>query len=159
MTEPDPALPANWRASYAPGGNPGGADADSYAAWASRNAITGAMSDDPDKNGLTNLAEYGLGLVPSASETDGIFSAQFETVTVSGTPATYLVLRYRRNAAADDVTVTPQMSTDMVNWTPLTDVVPPDVSNPNGTEDLARRSPQPITGGPRVYVRVFVTTN
>ncbi len=155
---PDPAIPANWRASVAPGGSPGGSDADSYAAWASRNGVSGSMLKDLDKNGLTNLAEYGLGLVPASGETDGIFSAQFEPVTVAGIPDTYLVLRYRHNITADDVIVRPEMSSDMVNWTPLADSVPPDLINPNGTEDLARRSPLPVSTGGRVYVRVSVTT-
>ena len=159
LTDPDPGIATNWRASYAPGGSPGSADADTFAAWAARNSIAGTMSDDLDGNGLTSLAEYGLGLLPSSTETDGITSAMFETVTVAGTPDTYLVLRFRRYAAADDVTVTPQMSSDMVTWTALTDAVPPDISNPNGTEDLARRSPLPVAAGARVYVRVFVTTN
>ena len=158
VADPDPSLPANWRASVAAGGTPGGTDADSFAAWAARNNIATGMSDDSNGNGLTNLAEYGLGLTPSSDETDGIISAQFETVTVGTTPDTYLVLRFRRNSASDDVIVTPEMSTDMTNWTPLTAAVPPDLTNPNGTEDIARRSPVPVSGGARVYVRVSVTT-
>ncbi len=154
----DPANPANWRASVVAGGTPGGSDSDSFSAWASRNGIAGTMLKDSNRNGLTNLAEYGLGLVPAANETDGILSAQFEPVTVAGIPNTYLVLRYRHNITADDVKVTPEMSPDMVNWTPLTDAVPPDLINPDGTEDLARRSPLPVSTGSRVYVRVSVTT-
>jgi len=157
LSAPNPALAANWRASIAPGGTPGASDADSFAAWAGRNFIPGAPGDDPDGNGLSSLAEYGLGLMPSSTETDGLISAMFETVNVAGTPDTYLVLRCRRNAAADDVIVTPEMSTDMVTWTPLTDSVPPENFNPDGTRDLARRSPQPVSAGARAYVRVSVT--
>jgi len=155
---PDPSMGSNWRASSVPGGSPGGTDADSYSAWATRHGIPGGMTSDPDGNGLTNLAEYGLGLLPQADETDGIYSAKFEDVNVAGTVGTYLVLRFRHNALADDVSVIPQMSTDMVNWTPLVDTVPPPTSNPDGTEDLACRSPLPVTAGSRVYVRVNVTT-
>ena len=79
-------------------------------------------------------------------------------MNVGGTPDTYLVLRCRRLAAADDVLVTPEMSTNMVNWTPLTISVPPENSNPDGTRDIVRRSPQPVSAGARVYVRVNVTT-
>ena len=155
---PDPANPANWRASAGAGGSPGGSDADSYAAWASRNGVSGLMLKDSNNNGLTNLTEYGLGLIPASDETDGILSAQFEPVTVAGRPDTYLVLRYRHNITADDVMVTPEMSTDRVNWTPLTDAVPPDLTNADVTENLARRSPSPVSTGSRVYVRVSVTT-
>ena len=158
LANPNPALAANWRASIAEGGNPGTSDADSYAAWASRNSVSGGMSGDLDGNGLTSLAEYGLGLLPGATGTDGFLSARFETVNVGGTPDTYLVLRCRRLAAADDVLVTPEMSTNMVNWTPLTISVPPENSNPDGTRDIVRRSPQPVSAGARVYIRVNVTT-
>lgn len=159
QTDPDPAVAANWRASFAPGGSPGTSDADSYGAWATRNSITGDMSDDPEGNGLINLVEYALGLIPSTGETDGIFSAKFETLTIAGTPDTYLVLRFRRNVAADDIIVTPEMSTDMVTWTSLMNWdVPPVTTNPDGTESIACRSPQPISTAARVYVRVSVQT-
>ncbi len=158
LADPDPGFAFNWRASISAGGTPGGSDADSFAAWSTRNSVAGGMSDDSNGNGLSNIVEYGLGLTPSSDETDGIFSAQFEAVTVGGAPDTYLVLRFRRNAAADDVIVVPEMSTDMVTWTPLLDAVPPVVTNPGGTEDLARRSPMPVSTDDRIYVRVSVTS-
>ena len=144
--------------SLVPGGTPGGTDVDSYAAWAVRHSVTGGMSVDSNNNGLTNLAEYGLGLIPNSSETDGIYSAQFESVDVGGIPGIYLVLRYRHQIAADDVIVTPEWSTDMATWTALVDQLPPFVTNSDGTEDLARRSPQPVSTGARLYVRVSVVT-
>ena len=158
LSDPDPGIASNWRASISAGGTPGGSDADSFAAWATRNSIAGGMSDDSNGNGLSNIIEYGLGLTPSSDETDGIISAQFETVNVGGILDTYLVLRFRRNVAADDVIVTPEMSTDMVTWTPMTDAVPPVITNPGGTEDLARRSPMPASGDARVYVRVSASS-
>jgi hypothetical protein len=158
LSDPDPSAPSNWRASAAPGGTPGTGDADSFAAWATRNGVTGTMTDDFNGNGLSNLLEYGLGLNSAGHETDGFISARFETIEVTGVSDTYMVVRYRRNNAADDVLVTPEMSLDMVNWTPLIDDVVPPVSNPDGTLDAARRSPQPVSGGARIYVRVSVTT-
>ena len=158
LSAPDPGIASNWRASVSSGGTPGGGDADSFAAWAARNSVAGSMSDDSNGNGLPNIVEYGLGLTPSSTETDGIFSAQFESLTVGGNQDTYLVLRFRRNFAADDVIVTPEMSTDMVNWTPLLTAVPPVITNPGGTEDIARRSPMPVATDARVYVRVSVSS-
>jgi hypothetical protein len=155
---PDPAIPSNWRASVSAGGTPGWADGDTFAAWAGRNGVTGQMADDSNANGLTNLAEYGLGLTPSSADTNGFISAGFEEITVSGATDTYLVIHYRRNYAADDVTITPEMSTDLLTWTALTNEVSPPVTNPNGTEDTVRRSPMPVTGGDRVFVRVSVVT-
>jgi len=153
---PDPAVAAHWRASIGQGGTPGGSDADSFASWAARNSVPGDPGDDPDGNGLTSLAEYGLAVTPGAEATDGLISAKFEDVSVSSTAETYLVLRCRRNAAADDVIVTPEMSTDLTAWAPLTDSVPPETFHPDGTQDIVRRSPQPVSAGQRIYVRVSI---
>jgi hypothetical protein len=154
---PDPGIASNWRTSVAPGGTPGGNDADTIDAWMTRNNIPGRPTGDPDGNGLQSLAEYGLGVIPGSADTDGLISVKFETVVVNGVPDTYLVLRCRRNAAADDVIVAPEMSTDMTSWTPLNDAVPPENSHPDGTYDIVRRSPQPVSAGDRIYVRVLVT--
>jgi hypothetical protein len=156
-TAPDPAVPSNWRASVAPGGTPDGEDADTIDAWMTRNNIPGRPTGDPDGNGLQSLAEYGLGVIPGSGDTDGLISVKFETVVVDGVPDTYLVLRCRRNAAADDVLVAPEMSTDMATWAALSDAVPPESSHPDGTYDIVRRSPQPVSAGDRIYVRVLVT--
>ncbi|HEX2749889.1 MAG TPA: hypothetical protein VHM91_17910, partial [Verrucomicrobiales bacterium] len=129
-----------------------------FAAWAARNGVTGPMTGDFNEDGLTNLAEYGLGRTSSSTGTDGFLSAHFEPLTVNSVQDTYLVLRYRRNHAADDVIVKPEMSTDMATWTTLTDEAEPAVTNPDGTEDTAWRSPQPLSSGARIYVRVNVTT-
>ncbi len=158
LSAPDPVLPGNWRASVNLGGSPGGTDTDTFGAWASRNGVSGEMTDDPDGNGLTNLVEYGLGIIPGAVAAGPEVSAAFEQVTVSGVADSYLVLRFRRNKGADDVAVVPEMSTDMVNWSPLIDDVTAPVSNADGTESLARRGSLPVSGRERVYVRVTVTT-
>ncbi len=155
-TAPDPAIPSHWRASVAAGGTPGGSDADTLSAWMARNSIPGRPTGDPDRNGVLTLTEYALGMTPGSGNLEGIFSAKFETLDVGGVPGTYLILRCRRNAAADDVIVTPEMSSDMVSWTAMTDSVPPESSYPDGTYDIVRRSPQPVSEGARLYVRVMV---
>lgn len=157
QNNPDPAVPGHWRASIAEGGTPGSSDDDTFAAWASR--LSGPMSPtaDPDGNGLSSLVEYGLGLVPAADETDGILSAKFETIEVNGIPDTWLVVRCTRAAGADDVVVTPEYSTDLVTWTPLTDAVPPEPILPGGIQSLVRRSPVPVAASPRIWVRVTVS--
>jgi hypothetical protein len=156
-SDPDPAVPANWRASTVPGGTPGGEETgDTYAAWAARNGVTGQMTDDPDGNGLINLAEYALGVKPPSGGTNTFLSAGLEPVTVGGVTDTYLVIHYRRNSTADDVTVTPEMSTDLTAWTPLAGEVTPPVTNADGTVTATRRSPLPVTGAREVFVRLKV---
>lgn len=156
MAGPDPGVGSNWRASTAPGGSPGGSDADTYAAWASRNSVAGTALEDDNANGLTNLAEYALSAGPESFS--GILSAGFETVDPGSGSDTYLVLRYRRNAAADDVVVTPEMSTDLTHWAPMTDTVEPTGPPIPGIENVARRSPLPVSLTVRTYVRLTVTT-
>jgi hypothetical protein len=158
MSDPDPGNPANWRASAAPGGSPGGEDSDTFADWVTRNSVTGGMGDDFNGDGVSNLVEYGLGLTPASGLTSGIISATFETVVVNDIPDVYLVLRYRRNYAADDVRIVPEFSTNLATWSALNDEVVSAVTHPDGTEEITRRSPRPVTERQHVYVRVSVTS-
>lgn len=158
MSDPDPGNPANWRASAVPGGSPGGADSDTFADWVTRNNVTGGMEDDFNGDGVSNLVEYGLGLTPGSGLTSGIISATFETVVVNDIPDVYLVLRYRRNYAADDVRIVPEFSTNLATWSALNDEVVSAVTHPDGTEEITRRSPRPVTERQHVYVRVSVTS-
>jgi hypothetical protein len=159
-SHPDLSVPANWRASAALGGTPGTDETagETYAAWAARNAITGLITDDPDGNGLNNLAEYGFALTPATRGTSAL-TATLEPVTVGGVTATYLVIHYRHNPAAGDVTVTPEMSTDLNTWTPLTSEVTPPVTNPDGSETITRRSPLPVAGAREVFVRAKIAVH
>lgn len=85
------------------------AAAANYASWAGSHGITGQpASGDYDNDGLTNLTEYALGLVPTvASPPAG---------TMSGTVLTFL--KGSDAIANHDVNFVIEDSTDLVNWTP-----------------------------------------
>ena len=157
MLDPELGLASNWRASAQSGGTPGGSDADTYAAWAGRNSVPATAGDDPDHNGLASLTEYALGFTPPAAPS-GLISAAFENVTVVGVTATYIVLRYNQAANADDVRVTPEITTDYTTWIPMTMEVQPPVSLAGGLIGKAMRSAQPVSTQHRAGVRLMIST-
>jgi uncharacterized delta-60 repeat protein len=87
-----------------------------YAAW--RVACFGEQADDPavaapeadaDHDGMDNLTEYALGSDP------------LQAIAANGTPGRdgsgRLTLTYQTWVAAEDITVTPVFSSDLVSWT------------------------------------------
>lgn len=82
-----------------------------YHGLAASGTGSGADTADPDKDGLANLIEYGLGTRPTtAAAGDGPASAN-----VGGK----LQIQFGRNPNATDLTYEVQASTDLVNWTTL----------------------------------------
>ena len=92
-TNPDHALPSNWRASAISGGNPGSSDAKSF---------VGDPNADLDNNGVRDLVDHAL-------LGDGL-----QILTFSGSTVGF---EFNRDLAADDVVVGLQVSTDLSNWT------------------------------------------
>ena len=93
QTNPDHALPVNWRASTVAGGNPGSDDAIHF---------TGTANADDNSNGWSNLVEYALGqspLITHATTPDGL------TMTIPRVPN------------ADDARITGEVSTALTGWT------------------------------------------
>ena len=81
-----------------------------YAAWAIANNVVGSENEDDDKDGISNLVEYALGLNPQlGNPAPGTFVGNLLTFT-KGTEA----------KAADDVTYTIETSTTLEagSWTP-----------------------------------------
>ncbi len=101
-TNPDPALPENWRASIATGGNPGSDDALRF---------TGNPSDDADHDGLTRLMEYVLGTSDAAPNTVDLSPTRGEE---AGEP--FIEVTVTRQLNADDASFTPQWATNLSNW-------------------------------------------
>lgn len=97
----DPADPASWRPSVTMGGTPGASDATTFA---------GTPSDDSDGDGASDFLEYALG----SSSMNPASLPQCSGEFVNGD----FLVTFTRAAAADDAAVTPELSPDMITWTP-----------------------------------------
>ena len=101
-TNPDPALPENWRASAVAGGNPGTDDALHF---------TGNPGDDGDRDGLAKLMEYSLG---TSDSTAGSLNLQPRNGTDAGQP--FLEITVTRQMNADDAVFLVESSTNLGAW-------------------------------------------
>lgn len=136
---PDPSLPANWRSSIAHHGTPGGSDASTF---------PGVAGDDADRNGLDDLLDYAVGHVPGA--TDGLPSVSVQDGVVHVT--------YRENLAADDISFTPEWSTDLQTWLPLAEPFNRSALTPVGTRRTVEYSSDAplLPAGGRLFIRLSV---
>ena len=156
-TNPDHSLGANWRASYSTGGSPGVDDALLYATWAVNNGIIDPSGTaDGDHDGLTDLAEYGLGANPNVASLFELPAQGTQPVNVGGIVSDYLTLTYTRAIGRDDVSYAVEATTDLGAWVPAVNVGSPTFNN-NGSETLTYRHPTPRAGQPRQFLRLRFT--
>lgn len=118
-----------------------------YAMWAAARTWPGGGSlagDDPDRDGLKNLAEFFLHTDPLAADASLLPTASW----IGGN----FQLSYRQRTNATGVTVHPEWSEDLVNWFPLT----PAAATP--LDALTNRQPAtaPIAGRPRMFGRLRI---
>ncbi len=84
-----------------------------FADWAAAAALPvgqNGQTDDPDRDGASNLLEYALGLNPTSPSASVLPAAVVESGQV--------VVRFTRARTATGVTLQSFVSPDMVNWTP-----------------------------------------
>ena len=113
---PDHGDPFNWRASLADGGSPAGSDGTSYADWLAANGVPDPEVDpDVDGDGREAFLEYFERTLPLTAD-DSPRVATVEPLEVDGVEDHYFVFRVRRNLAADDVMLTPELSADLSDW-------------------------------------------
>lgn len=128
-TNPDHAIPLNWRSSVAPNGTPGTGDA-----W----PFGGDPSADSDGDGLSNLYEYAMG-------DPAIGSAE---LVGSG------LVAFRMGAGADLARVIVEESLDLDHWTALPATSLVDVSAPES--GITVQTWQATSGSVRKFVRARV---
>lgn len=113
---PDHADPANWRASVTIGGSPGKAGGSSYQDWRAASGLPiPELDSDPDKDGRDDLLEYFEGTNPNQADFS-TGTVLLEQLIVDGITDDYIVFRFRRSLAADDIAMIPQISDDLDTW-------------------------------------------
>lgn len=124
---------------------------ESYDAWAVRTLnsadplITG-MLRDPDKDGLTNLLEFALGLNPADGKTLGL--------PVASTSGGTLSITYQRYTGCG-LTYIVEVSTDLVSWSSTT--VSESMTSSAGTlQNWTAVDSAPVSSSERRYMRVRV---
>lgn len=114
---PDHADPFNWRASLTAGGTPGGSDGSTYADWKLANGVpTPEINPDLDADGRNTILEYAEGTHPLVKDPGFGLKVSFEPVEVGAATDNYLIFRFERSLGADEVSIRPELSTDLVNW-------------------------------------------
>ena len=143
---PDHSLATNWTAGNQPGGNPGGA------------ALFGFQGDpdaDDDSDGFSAFLEYALGSSDSVAG-DSALESGIGAFLVDGETEEYMVVSHQRNLhAVNAVTIEPQLSGDLEEWSGIPDVVfVSETDNLDGTSTVVYRSALPI--GERASGREFI---
>ncbi|MGB0144535.1 MAG: sigma factor [Akkermansiaceae bacterium] len=110
-SNPNPNDPQNWRPSFSIGGNPGEP--------LTTTTFAGNPDDDLDRDGVSALVEHALGTSDTLSNESPII-------------LTETTFSFSRNLAADDVQISVETSTDLVNWQENT-VLINQTHNNNGT--------------------------
>ena len=159
----DPANGANWRASYSTGGSPGALDVLTLADWRSQNFTAADLADaskeatvwgllaDPDRDGFSNALEFALGGIPTAS-------ASHPEVTASlfaASPTThFLRATYRLREGVTGLTITPQVSSDLVLWNADATLIEGPIGQGDGTALVTVQDNVAFTG--RRYFRLLI---
>ena len=114
---PDHNVSGSWQASV-PGGTPGSQDtpAVTFASWAAGFGVVDPNADD-DLDGLTNFLEFVLlGDPTTTSSINGQVDVAIETLDLGLGPEDYLTLTINHRITATEVTITPEVSSDLVTW-------------------------------------------
>ena len=123
----------NWRSGIP---NPGTSDTI---------AFTGSPLADIDADGVVNLFEYLLSGSDSTANDVSAPTAVVETITVLGVPASYLTISTRTRAAADDVALSAEFSSNLTQpWQPA--IYVSETVDLDGTLTRKWRAPVPSSG-------------
>jgi hypothetical protein len=146
-TNPDHAVPSNWRSGQSINGSPGSYDGTTLASWLAFHQLSDPATDS-DGDGLTELAEYALGSNPRSAT-----PADFLTVTIDPSGSTPAILMARTAASHDSVSVSAEWSTDATAWTPSPTLLSTS-RNPDGSQSLSWLAPNPPSSQPRGFFRL-----
>ncbi len=153
---PDHSRASSWRSSTTPLGQPGQpAKGTSYAAWKLAENISDDHAD-PDGDGLTAFAEYGLGSSPTTPDGNRQPTAGTDSFLVGQFSESFLTIRFRRRLGADDVAYDIESSDSLAtpSWKAGAGVLVSETNHGDGTATMVYRSAQPIAHGPPVFLRL-----
>ncbi|MDG2123893.1 MAG: lamin tail domain-containing protein, partial [Verrucomicrobiales bacterium] len=131
-SNPEHSQAANWRSSGSVGGTPGSAEATTF---------SGNPDADDDGDGLSNFLDYTFGNSPRPA---------FSTAAGGA-----LVFELHRNLLAEDVIITVESSSDLINWDP-TGVIPHSAASLGDGLELQTWHLDPATVQP-LFLRVNAT--
>ncbi|MEZ5303650.1 MAG: lamin tail domain-containing protein [Verrucomicrobiales bacterium] len=150
-SNPDHALPENWRSSAGAGGAPGSDDRQRYAAWrdshftpAEQASGLAGFDVDADLDGVPNGVEYLGGSHPR----DGSSLPPMAARLAQSAGEAYAEFQFTIDRASDDARHRAALSTDLAGWqhgaASLAPTGPP-AENGDGTETWTYRSAQPLS--------------
>jgi hypothetical protein len=142
----NPADPTLWRQSTATNGAPGADDRLYFATWQTLHFPAGgpgsAALDDPDRDGLANLIEFGLGTNPRHfTPANALPRANLANLDLGAGPQLYATYTLRRLKAAEELTWSCATSTALPAWsTAEVTLLGTLVDNADGTETVTYRA-------------------
>jgi hypothetical protein len=162
----NPALGASWRASYAPGGKPGGDDIFTLSDWRAQHFSPADLADplkestlwgnlaDPDADGFSNQMEYALGHSPLIAEPAP--SVLFSLVQSPPGGPRFLQAEFRVREGTSGITTRAEVTGDLApaSWQPLSPLSV--VSQGDNTALVTVRDMVP--DAQRRFLRITVTT-
>jgi hypothetical protein len=146
---PDHTVASNWRSSTASGGNPGSSDA--------APPFDGVAGVDDDHDGLDALLEHALGGDDGDPAAAAYPKVSVEPLEVGGAIADYLLIRIQRDLAAEDMIISAEISSDLINWQsgPAALLLVEETANRDGTSTLTFRSTQAVDSASEIYIRAL----
>jgi hypothetical protein len=153
-TTADKSLGSNWFAHGLLHGNPGGPDSAAFATWASGFTVPPSTTDS-DGDGVNNLLEYALGSLPANSGSYALPTGGTTQLDLGDGLKTYLTLTFTRPTNTSDLLYRVQTSQNLTVWNPDA-VMMTRTDNGNGTETYLFRSPLPLSGPDKQFIRLSV---
>jgi len=146
-TLPDHNIATNWRSSTSPGGNPGSSDA--------APPFNGVAGADDDNDGLDALLEHAFGGDDRDPSVTPHPTVSVESLVVGNATDNYLLFKVQRDLAAEDIIMSAEISSDLINWQsgPVVVVLIAETANRNGTSTLTFRSAQAVDSESQIYIR------
>ncbi|MFT5410081.1 MAG: hypothetical protein ACI9NC_002808 [Verrucomicrobiales bacterium] len=144
---PDHSVASNWRSSTAPGGNPGSSDA--------ALPFSGVAGADDDNDGLVALLEHALGGDDGDPASAAYPKVSVEPLEVGNAIDDYLLIRIQRDLAAEDLIISAEISSDLINWEsgPTAVILVDETANGDGTSTLTYRTTQAVDSESQIYIR------